>query len=157
MSAQVRGVSVSPRRTTSGVSVSLVNLATVPSGPNTLAISPGPASILEAGSNGYLAASARWNGSCTCATQTRFTSVSVGATITVKACISGRTSSGRSVVRAVSVMPTSICSSTYFSASASSEPVDASVAAINWRAAGPGSPCVLTWLYLVRSFDSVSR
>ena len=140
MSAQVRAVRESPRRTTRGVKVSVVNLETVPSGPKTLAISVGAASILELGSNGYLAARTRWKGSCTCAAQTRLTSVSVGPTITAKACIKGRTSSGRSEARAVSVMPTSICSSTYFNASASSDPVAARVAAINWRAAGPGSP-----------------
>ena len=53
-------------------------------------------------------------------------------------------------------MPVSICSSTYFSASASSEPLPSSVCCISWRAPGPGSPWFLIWLKRVRSFDSVS-
>jgi hypothetical protein len=60
MSAQVRGASASPRLITSAPSEVSTNLATAPSLPNTLAISAGLASSLEARSNGYLADSVRW-------------------------------------------------------------------------------------------------
>ena len=88
------------------------NLATAPSGPNTWLISPGVASTLEPCANGYLVASVRVNGSTTCACQVLLISASDGSTIIEKVCVSGRTSSGRSALFWLSLIPVSICSST---------------------------------------------
>ncbi len=131
MSPQVRADSVSPRRTASGPSVVPTNFAIEPSGPNTCAISPAPASTFAPAANGYLFASEFWNGWYTCAFHTLFTSTLAGWITTANACISGRTRSGRSDLRCESVKPVSICSSTNFSESASSEPLPSSVCCIS--------------------------
>ena len=73
------------------------------------------------------------------------------------ASISGRTSSGRSEARAVSVMPTSICSSTKRSESASSDVLPSTVPTSIARDPGPGSPWLLIWLNRVRTLDKVCR
>jgi len=157
MSAQVRLLSTSPRRTTSGPIVVPTNLATTPSGPNTWPISAGVAWIWADGANGYLAASVFRNGSTTWACHVLLISDSEGSTIIANVCTSGRTSSGRSICFCVSVIPVSICSSTYFSASASSDPLPSSVCCISCLAPGPGSPWFFSWFRRLRSFDNASR
>lgn len=62
MSPHVRAARVSPRRTASGPSVVPTNFAIEPSGPNTCAISPAPASTFALAANGYFVASEFWNG-----------------------------------------------------------------------------------------------
>ena len=62
-SPQVRGVTVLPRRTTSGPMVPSTYLAMAPSGPNIWAISAGEASMPDLGAKGYLMASLRLKGS----------------------------------------------------------------------------------------------
>jgi len=156
MSAQVLALSESPRRTTSGPMVVLKNLAMAPSGPKISPISALLASARDSVANGYFSARFLLNGCSTCATQTLSISASVGLTMTAKVCISGRTRIGRIAIFCASVIPISICSSTYLRASASSEPVPSSVCCISCLAPGPGSPWFLIWLKRVRSLDICS-
>ncbi len=155
--AQSRGATALPRRVTNGPSASVVNLATAPAGPKTRPISAPAASILDAGSNGYLPARFCWKSCNTCADHSRLTSASVGPMRTVKDWISGRTSKGFSVLLAASLAPVSICSSTNFKASASSELLPSKVAAISWRAAGPASPWFFIALKRDRIFERLCR
>ena len=153
MSAQVRGASTSPRRTTKrahgrGDEFRHQRLRGRRTGRSPRCV----ASMRAAGANGYLFASDFWNGSYTCAAQVLLISSSAGATMTAKVCISGRTRIGRIACFCASLIPVSICSSTSFRASASSEPLPSSVCCMNWRAPGPAIALVLQLVQTAAQF-----